>query len=283
MLSRRLFRERASLIAGVGFLNRSVLGDMYRLALCFGLLFLLAISPVCAQSPTDSEPVISTDRPSVANSSVVVPQAGFQVENGLQFTNSGQNTLDLPETSIRFGLLDKTELRLAVPDYYHNFSSGPAAASGFGDLALGVKQQLGPLYGFNLSTIFFLSFPTGANAISSHGYDPGLQFPWSHALSTNWTAGGQVAFYWPTEAGKHTFTGETTFYFDRQLTKPWDAFVEYAGDFPERGGSRQILHFGTAYKLAPHHQIDVHVGVGLSSAAPNAFVGFGYSFLFLTR
>lgn len=95
--------------------------------------------------------------------------------------------------------------------------------------------------------------------------------------------GGQAAFYWPTLAGKHNFTGETTFFFDRQLTKPWDAFVEYAGDFPQRGGSRQLLHFGTSYKLAPHHQIDFHVAAGISRAAPSAFVGFGYSFLFLAK
>jgi Putative MetA-pathway of phenol degradation len=238
---------------------------------------------VCAQSTADSEPVISTDRPSVANSPFVVPQSAFQAENGMLFSNSqGQNTFDLPETEIRFGLLSKTELRLAVPDYYHDFSNTPGAVSGFGDIAPGIKQQLGPLNGFNLSAIFFLSMPSGANGISNHGYDPGLQFPWSRQVSTNWTAGGQVAFYSPTEAGKDTFTGETTFYADRQLTKPWDAFVEYAGDFPVRGGSRQILHFGTSYKLASRHQIDFHVGVGLSSAAPTAF-GFGYSFFFLTR
>ena len=253
---------------------------MFRLAL---LTLLLVVAPFAlrAQSPATSEPVvISTDRPSVANSSVVVPLGGFQVENGLLFTNAqGQNTLDLPETYFRYGLLDKTELRLAVPDYYHNFS----AASGFGDLALGAKQQLGPLYGFNLSAIWFLSFPTGANAISSHGYDPGLQLPWSRALSRDWTLAGQVAFYWPTQGARRNFTPETTLYFDRQLTKPWDAFIEYAGDFPERGGSRQLLHVGTAYKLAPHHQIDFHFACGLSDAAPRAYVGFGYSFLFLTR
>lgn len=251
----------------------------------FLLLLMAGPFELRAQSPPASEPVvISTDRPSVANSSVVVPLGGFQVENGMLLTNAqGQNTFDLPETNLRYGLLDKTELRLSFPDYYHDFSSGPGSASGFGDLALGVKQQLGPLYGFNLSAIFFLSFPTGANAISSHGYDPGLQFPWSHALSTNWTLAGQVAFYWPTQGSQRNFTGETTFYFDRQLTKPWDAFIEYAGDFPERGGSSQILHVGTAYKLAPHHQIDFHFAFGLTNSAPHAYVGFGYSFLFLTR
>jgi hypothetical protein len=107
--------------------------------------------------------------------------------------------------------------------------------------------------------------------------------PWSRKLSDHWTLAGRAAFYWPTQAGKRNFTGETTFYLDRQLTKPWDAFVEYAGDFPERGGSRQLLHFGTAYKLARHHQIDFHVAVGLSCTAPDSFVGFGYSFLFFPK
>jgi hypothetical protein len=75
------------------------------------------------------------------------------------------------------------------------------------------------------------------------------------------------------------FTGEVTFVLDRQLTKPWDAFVEYAGDFPQRGGSRQVLHFGSAYKLGLRHQIDFQIAAGLSRAAPDMFIGIGYSFL----
>jgi hypothetical protein len=54
---------------------------------------------------------------------------------------------------------------------------------------------------------------------------------------------------------------------DRQLTGPWDAFVEYAGDFPELGGPRHLLHFGTALKVTKRQQLDFHVGVGLSPAA----------------
>jgi uncharacterized membrane protein len=76
------------------------------------------------------------------------------------------------------------------------------------------------------------------------------------------------------------FTGVA---FIAAATKPWDVFVEYAGDFPDRGGSRQILHFGTSYELRPHHQIDFHVAVGLTHSAPDAYVGFGYSFLFFPK
>jgi hypothetical protein len=228
----------------------------------------------CQPSP------IATDRPAITNSSVVVPSGSVQIENGLDVTTaSGQRTFDGPESLVVYGLTAATELRLTVPDY--NLGD---LASGFGDLALGVKQQIGHSQsGFDASLIVFMSFPTGANSISSHGYDPGLQLPWSQKLSENWTAAGMLSLYWPTRPGARNLTGESTFLFDRQLTGPWDAFVEYAGDFPERGGPRHLLHFGTAYKLSPLQQIDFHVGAGLSRAAVDHFIGVGYSFRFQAR
>ena len=223
---------------------------------------------------------IATDRPAITNSSVVVPSGNLQVENGLQTTSaSGERTFDGPESLVVFGLTGATELRFTVPDYIHSDTG-----SGFDDLALGVKQQIGHTpSGFDVSLIAFLSFPSGAKAVSSHGYDPGLQLPWSQKVSANWTAAGMLSLYWPTASGARNLTGESTFLFDRQLTGPWDAFVEYAGDFPERGGPRHLLHFGTAWKLGPFQQLDLHVGVGLSRAAVDHFIGVGYSFRFQAR
>jgi hypothetical protein len=107
--------------------------------------------------------------------------------------------------------------------------------------------------------------------------------PWSRSLSANWTAAGQFAAYWPTVDGSRNYTSEATLLFDRQLTAPWDAFLEYVGDFPQRGGSRQLLHGGTAYKLAPNQQLDFHAAAGLSEAAPKFYLGLGYCYLFLTH
>jgi hypothetical protein len=226
------------------------------------------------QSPPSSDDPISTDRPAIAASSTVVPKASFQMENGFLISNT--HSFDGPETSMRFGLTNNTELRFSAPDYYFNGSSG----SGFGDVTVGVKQQLGPAGGFDVSLIAFVSIPTGAHAVSSHGYDPGLQLPWSRKLSDNWSAGGQFALYWPTQVDGRNLTGESMFLVDRQLTKPMDAFIEYAGDFSQRGGPRHLLHIGAAYKATPRQQIDVHVGIGLSSATIDHFVGIGYSFRF---
>lgn len=244
----------------------------------FLAVFLVSFSAT-AHAQTADQAVISTDRPSVANSSTVVPKGYFQIENGFLLTRTqGDTIVDIPETSMRFGLLDRTELRFSVPDYFQTLS-GPSV-SGFGDAAIGVKQQLGPTRdNFNFAAIFFLSLPTGANAISSHGYDPAVQLPWSRSLSTHWRASGQAAFYWPTLAGRRNPTGEVTFVLYRQLTKPWDVFVEYAGDFPDHTASRQILHLGSAYKLSARQQLDFQLAAGLSAAAPDVFFGVGYSFL----
>ncbi len=216
--------------------------------------FLVALTPLQGQdqsATTDSPAPIATDRPTVTNSSIVVPAGSFQAENGfLETSNQGQSIVDGPETLLRFGVGTRTELRFTVPDYYYSLNGVAGQGSGFGDLAIGVKEKLGPTPGgFDVSATLFLSMPTGAESISSGGYDPGLQVAWSRGLSGKWTAGGMLSMYWPTQSHTRNLTGESTFMLDRQLTGPWDAFVEYVGDFPERGGSRQVLHFGTALKL----------------------------------
>jgi hypothetical protein len=232
-------------------------------------------------SAPDSGP-IATDRPSVANSSIVVPAGSIQLENGfLEMSSQGQSIVDGPETTVRFGVATRTELRFSVPDYYHNLNTTGGLGSGFSDFAFGVKEQLGPTSGgFDVSLILFLSFPTGTHTVSSGGYDPGLQVSWSRALPARWTAAGMFSLYWPTQGRTRNLTGESTFLFDRQLTGPWDAFVEYAGRFPESGGPQNLLHFGTALKVTKRQQLDFHVGVGLSSAAVDHFIGIGYSFRF---
>ena len=215
----------------------------------------------------DSSVPIATDRPAVTDSSMVVPLGNLQFENGFADTVSqGQGTRDGPETLMRLGVASKTELRLTVPDYFDPVGMD----SGFGDIAIGLKQQLGPAAGFDVSLVVSLSLPTGARRISSGGYDPFVQLPWSRALGPNWTAAGMLSVYFPTMQGQRNVTGETTFLIDRQLTKTWDAFVEYAGDFPERGGPRHLVHFGTAYKPTPHQQFDLH-GRGFVAGGGGSF------------
>lgn len=252
-------------------------GCVLFVSIAIGTLALEAQAQPCganAQSP------IATDRPQVTSSSIVVPCGSLQFENGFQETsNGGQRGFDFPETSVRFGVAGKTELRFMVPDYFWNDDTASGFANGFGDLSLGFKQQLGPTRGgFNVSLIPSVSIPTGSNSISSHGYDPTVQLPWSRSLAENWSVAGMFSLMWPTQPTGRNLTGQSSLYFDRQLKQPWDAYVEYSGDFPKHGGPQHLIDFGTAIKISLHQQVDFHCGFGLSAATPSHSIGFGYSF-----
>jgi hypothetical protein len=143
--------------------------------------FLATVTPLLRGQDQPASAVapgpIASDRPAITNSSVVVPAGSFQMENGFLETNSqGESIVDGPESLVRFGVATRTELRFTVPDYFYNLNTTGSPGSGFGDFAVGVKEQLGPtLRGFDVSAILFLSFPTGARCVSSGGYDAVLK------------------------------------------------------------------------------------------------------------
>jgi hypothetical protein len=227
-----------------------------------------------------------TDRPDITESSLVVPAGTLVVENGFTWTRDhGKGILDLSESLVRLGLGNRTEFRFAAPTYFHNLfdnhsgnQGGRGSTSGFDDASLGVKEQIGPLPGgIDLAVIVAVSLPSGASGLTTHGVDPVIKLPWSRELKHGWSFGGMQSRFYQTEYGRRNPIWEPTFYLERQITRRADGFVEYGGDFPRAGGSRQVIHFGTAYRVTPRQQIDFHFGFGLSSAAPKYFVAAGYS------
>src|SRR5271155_276990 len=89
--------------------------------------------------PDPSQDIV-TDRPSVTNSSLVVPMGSLQAENGVNWTTRpGQGALDGPNTRLRLGVAHCTELLVDLPDY--NRGIYRAAADGFSDIAPAFKHQ----------------------------------------------------------------------------------------------------------------------------------------------
>src|ERR1700733_1570361 len=122
------------------------------LSVMTGTFALQAKAQACGANAQDP---IATDRPQITSSSIVVPCGSLQFENGFQETsNGGQRSFDLPETAVQVGIASKTELRFETPDYFFNDATASGFATGFGDLTLGFKQQLGPARGgFDVSLI----------------------------------------------------------------------------------------------------------------------------------
>ena len=121
----------------------------------------------------ETEPAIVTDRPDVTESSIVVPKGSLQLENGITWTaDHGNQSVDFSETLVRLGVSTRTELRLVTPNYLKDVTS--SNASGFNDIAVGVKQQLGPLWG---------AFRFGSDRGSEPAHRSGPNFePWLRSV-----------------------------------------------------------------------------------------------------
>jgi hypothetical protein len=228
----------------------------------------------CPAKDTD----IATDRPTVANSSLVVPVGSLQSENGVALTaRDGARTVDGTESRLRFGVAPCLELLVDLPTYFD--AVGGPASSGFTNLSPAVKWQLGPLPGkVDLSLTAGVGLPTGTTAIAGSGLQPYLQAPWSRDLGQGFGVSGMVSVFFHPDDPSSKLTAETTFAVQKNVGDRAALFVEYIGDFPAQGGSSQLLNSGAIYRPTRTQQIDFHVGFGLSHNAPDYLIGIGYSF-----
>jgi hypothetical protein len=225
--------------------------------------------------PTSADP-IATDRPDVTNSALVVPTGSLQAENGIDLLREhGSNELDLTNTRLRLGIARCTEFVLDIPSYREAFDG--SAPSGFSDTVVSFKRQLPVPFGFDLSATAGLGFPSGQPKIVGRGYQPYIQFPWSHRVAKDWEIVGMFTITWFPSDSPRNPTFEPTFSIERELGRDTNLFAEYVGDYDHRRPS-QLLDGGGAWRIARTQQIDFHAGFGLNSSTVNRYFGIGYSF-----
>jgi hypothetical protein len=209
----------------------------------------------------------------------------LQAENGVDWTVwRGANALDASNTRLRLGVAHCTEFLIDVPDYFGSFDR--LQPSGFSDVVASFKRQLPASFGFDLSVTAGLSFPSGSTEISGRGYQPYIQFPWSHSLAPGWGVAGMLTLAWFLSEPAQNLIFQPTLEFDRELGASADVFVEYVGDYSHQRPA-QLLDGGGAWRLTRTQQLDFHFGFGLnrSSGALNGrpidrYFGLGYSIRF---
>jgi Putative MetA-pathway of phenol degradation len=165
-----------------------------------------------------------------------------------------------------------------VPTYFAVL--GGEASSGWTNVTPAIKWQVSPVPGkIDLSLVAGAGLLTGTPSIAGHGVQPYLQSPWSWEVGGGWSVNGMITgFFFPSDVNK--LTTETTLSIEKEVGKSADLFVEYVGDYPERGDSQFLLNSGGAYRFMRTQQIDFHVAFGLNNNAPSYIFGLGYSFRF---
>ncbi len=238
------------------------------------LLALLATLPVAAQVAPPTAPLV-TDRPDYTESPLAVPAGMLQLEGGLSYaTTSAFNTLAAGELLVRYGLMDRLEVRLGVPSFLS--MDDPGDTNGFSDASVGVKYQLGPtLSGWDVAVIGALSLPTGDAAFSSDRLDPSALVTAGRAVNERVSMSGQIrgAIVGPGNDSILESSLSTGF----GLSSGLNGFVEALARFQDGIDTGLQLNLGVTSLIRPAFQLDVYTGFGLTDTMPDFLIGAGFA------
>ncbi len=250
------------------------------------LLALLAAASASAQ--------ISTDRPGLGFSPLVVPQGTFQVEAGTpQATRfnapeasgvSGSLTVYSFPVALRYGLTETIELRAGTPSVYDIVSvsidtpagndSDSDRNAGLDVVEVGAKIQLAT-NGPTVALIPSVLIPTieGGDLAAVARVVAG--FALTERVGLTAVLGGSVTDAEPDAR----VVAEAVAVIGTALS---DAFSVYGevGAFPQDGGTPVLAGGGLLFLVSPDVQLDASFNVGLTDEAADLLFGAGLSFRF---
>ena len=229
---------------------------------------------VHAQHATSTTPLVS-DRPDFTESAVVVPLDAVQVEGGFTYSDHATGTVSVGELLVRYGLLDRLEIRALLPTYAS--VDNTAGTDGFTDSQVGFKYQLGPTSnGWDIGVLGALSLPTGADAFSSGTMDPSAILVAGRSLNDRVSVAGQVRGL--IEGKNNDAILESSIVGAMSLATDLTGFAELAARFQDGVDTGLQFHTGITSLIRPGFQLDIHAGVGLSDTAPDWFLGAGFAY-----
>jgi len=281
-------------------------------------MLIIGIAALCvslqgaAQEPENESPELVTDRPDLTESSSVVPKGTVQLETGWsmeEFDTPGGKLRahHFPSTLARIGLHERMELRIGWGGGQWqklDLDREEVTSSGAGDMQIGTKMALWN-ESINLpetALIFGVSLPTGTtcraaeqlgnriycnsfNLYSSRRYDPSAIVAMSKTLNERLSLGWNLGTAWLTEREDNGDLdtlprGIYSVALGISATARAGFFFEFFGDTSLTGASRPSNSFdgGMTFLVLPNLQLDASAGKGISSEAPDWFIGAGISF-----
>lgn len=226
---------------------------------------------------------IQLDRPDQTECPFITPVNYFQLENGftMERIDPQNRTFSFPGSLIKFGLNEKTELRLVTE--FTGVESHSEYISGFMPLVLGFKTALFEEKGIVplTSFIFHLAAPTLASEEFELTYlAPAFRFTMQHGLSDKVSLSYNLGAEWDGESAEPVYIYTLAAGFS--LSDRWGYYAESYGFVPGRGDADHRMDSGFTYLVSNDFMLDFSGGLGLSELSPDYYIALGVSFRFDT-
>jgi hypothetical protein len=201
------------------------------------------------------------------------------MENGFSFekTTTDSRTFVYPSSLMKYGLNDRTELRLITE--FSNVKGDKYLLKGLGPVAVGFKVNLAEEKGIIPTTSFIghVSFPKIASRDFQANYlAPEFRFTMQHTLTKNMSLGYNIGAEWDGESPEPTYIYTLTTGFS--LSPKWGCYAEVYGFAPQRDAADHRIDGGVNYLVRKNILLDLSGGLGLTKNAPPYYVALGFSF-----
>ncbi len=228
------------------------------------------------------------NRPSVADSSCVVPYRHVVIETGYtyaQFTHSSGDAYNYPQAVLRVGLPLDNEFVMLLPSYIHQSRD---SVSGSTATSVGIKHEIGYNEKWLGSVESLFVLPSGSSAFGSYEVGAAINgiitYTFNQQLSATFML-GLVTLTAPSGSGGQRFTTTNP---DLVLTYSLKDNVSlyaevYGYTQPAPGlGFASAMDAGVLYLLTPSLAFDVEFGHRISGdmLGLNRALGAGVSFMF---
>lgn len=240
--------------------------------MCFARACLCAAAIAAAAAARADD--IVPDRPGFGEAASVVPRGRFQVEAGVAWTRVDAETsvLDLPEVVLRVGVGASLELRVQASDWFRARTED--THSGWSDTAVGLRWQLAAGR-HDLSVRGVLYVPNGSSEWTDGKVDPEGAVSWAHELGGGWSTSATVSARRFTSVATSVFSPALSV--EHSLGPRASTFLEYGANVADGRSPLHLVDHGYTWLPNADTQVDVSIGLGLSSAAPDFFVSVGFS------
>ena len=215
--------------------------------------------------------VIATDRPSAqTDNSYTLYHKAFQVESGLLYLheNGFVQPTSLPNLLLRYGLLDKLELRFSSEIL---FSLDDETISR-GSIDFGTKLQLIREENFQLAFLSMVSIENDAEIMT--------KIVGSNTITKNFSLGYTIGYQ--SASNFHYKTLNYSLFLSNSFGSKFSGFLEFYGswEYNNIDFTNQLnFDFGCSYQLSNIMQLDTYFGKGIQNDMYFGSLGFSYLFI----